>query len=64
MAREKRESIKIRLNWTPQNDLHMGRILENVNSDVPNKQLILQKMVLVNERRPFQLTNQDFIIVQ
>ena len=61
---QKKESIKIRLNWTPQNDLHRGRILENVNSDVPNKHLILQKMVLVNERRPFQLTNQDFIIVQ
>lgn len=61
---QKRNSVKIRLNWNPQNDLHRGGILVNVNSDVPNKHVILQKMVLVNERRPFQLTNQDFIIVQ
>jgi hypothetical protein len=59
----KRQSVRIKLNWNLQNDLHNGSILENVNSNVPNKNIILKKMVSVNHLRPFNLTNQDFIIV-
>lgn len=60
----KKDEIRIKLNWSPENDLHMGSILENVNSNVPNKNIILRKMNSVNSVRPFNLTNQDFIIIK
>jgi hypothetical protein len=58
-----RNSLKIKLNWNNTNDLHKGMILENVNSDVPYKREILRKMTFVNQNRPFNFKNNDFIIV-
>jgi hypothetical protein len=55
-----RSSLRIKLS---NNDYHNGEVLENVNSDVPEKRRVLQEMVPINARRPFNLTNKDFIIV-
>jgi hypothetical protein len=55
-----RSSLRIKLN---NKDYHNGEVLENVNSDVPEKRRVLQEMVPINARRPFNLTNKDFIIV-
>lgn len=55
-----KESLRIKLN---NNDYHRGEVLENVNSDVPEKRRVLEAMVPINSIRPFTLTNKDFIIV-
>jgi hypothetical protein len=60
----KRENLKIKLNWSPSNDLHKGLILENVNSDVPHKRIILRKMEKINSKRPFILNDSDFNIIR
>ena len=53
-------SLRIKLS---NNDYHRGEVLENVNSDVPEKRRVLEAMVPINSIRPFTLTNKDFIIV-
>ena len=58
-----RNRIRIKLNWDNNNSLHRGEILENVNSDVPNKRKILDEMSIINRSRPFSYNNQDFILI-
>lgn len=58
-----RDKIRIRLNWDDNNDLHNGDILSNVNSNVPFKREILERMVSINRNRPCNYTKKDYIII-
>jgi hypothetical protein len=58
-----RDRIKIKLNWDDNNNLHNGNVLNNVNSDVPFKREILERMVSINRNRPFNYTNKDYILI-
>jgi hypothetical protein len=58
-----REKIRIRLNWDENNNFHNGDIINNVNSNVPFKNEILARMVLINRNRPCNYTKQDYIII-
>lgn len=58
-----RGKIRIKLNWTPENHLHKGEILDNIDSVVPYKREILSNMREINKARPFNFTNNDFIII-
>ena len=60
---ELRNKIRIKLNWDNLNSLHRGNILDNVNSDVPDKRRILDEMSIINRTRPFNFNNKDFIII-
>jgi hypothetical protein len=60
---EFRNSIRIRLNWDDTNSLHNGSILNNVNSEVPHKREILDRMSIINRSRPFNYLRKDFIII-
>lgn len=55
-----RDSLRIKLSG---NEYHRGEILENVNSEVPEKRAVLQAMIPINAGRAFNFTNDDFIII-
>lgn len=55
-----RDYIRIKLS---NSDFHSGHVLENVNSTVPNKRVIMDILRDVNQHRPFNYSNKDFIIV-
>lgn len=55
-----RTTLKIKLSGS---DFHSGRVLENVNSEAPNKKLVMDMMRDVNQYRPFNYSNKDFIII-
>lgn len=60
---ELRNKIRIKLNWDDTNSLHNGSILNNVNSEVPNKAEIMKEMSSINRTRPFTYGIKDFIII-
>jgi hypothetical protein len=55
-----KDLLKIKLNG---GNYHNGDIIENVNSSVPEKRIVVQEMSSINSKRPFNLTNKDFNIV-
>jgi hypothetical protein len=55
-----KDVLKIKLN---DGNYHRGDIIENVNSSVPEKRIVIQEMASINSKRPFNLTNKDFNIV-
>jgi hypothetical protein len=55
-----KDLLKIKLNG---GNYHNGDIIENVNSSVPEKRIVVQEMSSINAKRPFNLTNKDFNIV-